>query len=115
MSLDVYLYLEADTGGIIPHTVSLYDSNITHNLNTMAEEAGVYKHIWYPEELGIDYAVKLIEPLLKAQSDMTKDPDRFKKHNPENGWGNYETLLDFIKHYVQACIEHPKALVRVWR
>jgi hypothetical protein len=38
MSLDIWLETEVDTGGKEPHKVELYSGNITHNLNTMAEE-----------------------------------------------------------------------------
>ena len=33
-----------------------YSANITHNLGKMAEEAGIYKHLWRPEEIGITKA-----------------------------------------------------------
>lgn len=62
MSLDVYLRL--DNGN------EVYDANITHNLNTMAEEAGIYKHLWRPEELGITKAKDLIEPLAEGLAKM---------------------------------------------
>jgi signal transduction histidine kinase len=31
----------------------LFVSNITHNLNIMADKAGIYQHLWRPEEIGI--------------------------------------------------------------
>lgn len=34
----------------------LYDANITHNLNRMADEAGIYEHVWRPEEIGVTTA-----------------------------------------------------------
>lgn len=27
----------------------IFSANITHNLNAMAEAAGIYKHLWRPE------------------------------------------------------------------
>jgi hypothetical protein len=44
MSLDVYL-TEEPTGAV------LYDSNITHNLGRMADEAGIYMACWRPGEM----------------------------------------------------------------
>jgi hypothetical protein len=41
----------------------VYTANITHNLNRMAKEAGIYKHLWRPDEIGITLAGELIEPL----------------------------------------------------
>lgn len=40
--------------------VDVFSSNITHNLNAMAEAAGIYRQIWRPEEIGIKTAVELI-------------------------------------------------------
>src|SRR6266496_3980933 len=51
-------YIAAEVNGC-----ELYWRNITHNLNTMADAAGIYKHLWRPEELGITKAGELIAPL----------------------------------------------------
>lgn len=53
MSLDVYLYVEVDTGGEELTRLDLFEWNITHNLGKMANEAGIYQHMWGPEELDI--------------------------------------------------------------
>jgi hypothetical protein len=89
--------------------------NITHNLNKMAGEAGIYQHLWRPEELGITKAGELIEPLTKGLELLRSDPDRFKAFNPSNGWGSYEALLEFVSSYLEACTEHPSAVIRVSR
>ena len=41
MSLDIWLEIEVDTGAPEPHKSELYSVGITHNLNKMAEEAGL--------------------------------------------------------------------------
>lgn len=107
MSLDVYLTAVRPT--------PVYDANITHNLGGMADEAGVYQHLWRPEEIGITKAAQLIEPLRGAVAAMKADPERFKKHNAPNGWGRYEHFVPFVEAYLAACIEHPDADVRVSR
>lgn len=107
MSLDVYLK------AVRP--VQVYSANITHNLNTMAEEAGIYEHLWRPEEIGIDKAAQLIEPLRNGLKLLRSDPSRFQKHNPSNGWGAYEHLVSFVEGYLRACEENPDADVSVWR
>ena len=50
---------------------SLYSANITHNLNTMAREAGLYECLWRPGEIS---AVDLIEPLTKGLALLKSDP-----------------------------------------
>jgi len=38
-----------------------------------------------------------------------------KKHNPKNGWGDYEGLVRFVKEYLKACIDYPDAEIKVSR
>lgn len=93
----------------------VYWANITHNLNKMAGEAGIYEHLWRPDEIGITKAAELIEPLRAGLALLKSDPSRFKKFNPENGWGTYEGLVAFVEKYLAACEEYPAAVVRVSR
>ena len=112
MSLDLYLQVSVDVGGSEPHIVTLWQASYTHNCNTMAEAAGIYKHVWRPEELSeIKTAADLIEPLRAGIQRMEDDPMRFIALNPENGWGSYETFLPWLKQYLAACIEYPKATI----
>ena len=107
MSLDISLTVERPT--------DVYSGNITHNLVGMAEEAGIYKHLWRPEEIGITHAAQLIKPLKAGLRALEADPERFKKLNPPNGWGRYETLVAFVRNYLEACVENPDAEIRVSR
>ena len=66
MSLDFYLEIEVDTGAPEPHKVELYSGNITHNLNKMAEEAGIYKCLWHPYELYENPTAGMLVPHLEA-------------------------------------------------
>ncbi len=93
----------------------VFSSNITHNLNGMAEEAGIYKHLWRPEELGIVKARELIEPLNMGLALMRADPPRFEKFNAPNGWGLYKHFLPWVAAYARACAEYPDADVKVSR
>lgn len=125
MSLDVYLTgeeierkCECSMCGNL-HTrkarEEYFSQNITHNLANMAEEAGIYKHCWRPEEIGITKARQLIEPLENAIFAMRANPERFKKHNASNGWGLYEHFLPWLENYLAACKATPEANVSVWR
>lgn len=124
MSLDVWLNLEpkeveceCDCGHKHTKTVceTVFEANITHNLNTMADEAGIYKHCWRPEEIGITKAEQLIEPLAKAIEAMKLEPARFKKHNAKNGWGLYENFVPWLESYLKACKSYPNATISVSR
>jgi hypothetical protein len=93
----------------------VFDYNITHNLNKMADEAGIYQHLWRPEELSITKASELIEPLTTGLALLESDPTRFKTFNPENGWGDYEGLVEFVRSYLMACRQYPEAEIYVSR
>ena len=90
-------------------------ANITHNLNSMAIDAGIYEHLWRPDEINVTYAHQLIQPLSDGLVLLKSDPERFKRHNPLNGWGSYEGLIAFVEKYLSACKEYPQATIRVSR
>lgn len=81
----------------------------------MAREAGIYEHLWRPEEIGIEQAVQLIEPLQQGLELLRSDPQRFRAFNSPNGWGMYEHFLPFVAQYLAACEESPEARVSVSR
>ena len=91
----------------------VYERNITHNLNKMAGEAGIYKHLWSPGELGITKAGELIDPLREGLALLKSDPERFKAFNPTNGWGNYDGLVNFVEEYQAACVRYPAAEIGI--
>ena len=93
----------------------VYSANITHNLNTMAEAAGIYECLWRPEEIGITYAAQLIDPLSHGLQELCRAPERFWPLNPPNGWGDYDGLVSFVEKYLLACIKYPEATVEVSR
>lgn len=93
----------------------LYTDNITHNLNSMAEAAGIYKHLWRPDELGITKASELIYPLSKGLGRLMSAPSVYQEFNPESGWGDYDGLCRFVFNYIKACQQYPDAKVKVSR
>ena len=107
MSLDVYLTATRPT--------EVFNANITHNLNKMAEAAGIYHHVWRPEELGITTAQELIEPLTRGLAAMRADPAKFHQFNPANGWGDYIGFINWLEQYLQACKLNPDATIQVSR
>ncbi len=92
-----------------------YSANITHNLTAMADAAGIYKHLWRPEEIGITKAADLIDPLTEGLARLRADPGKFKAFNPANGWGDYDGFVAFVNGYLLACRRYPAAKVRVSR
>lgn len=107
MSLDVHL--------METKPCDVYWANITHNLTKMANEAGLYKALWRPDEIGVTTAKELIPLLKEGLERLEADPEKFKAFNPSNGWGSYEDLVEFVRDYLKACKESPDATVRVSR
>jgi hypothetical protein len=107
MSLDVTL--------TATRSVEVHGSNITHNLNRMAAEAGIYEACWRPDEIGITKAAQLIEPLRTGLALLKADPARFQAFNASNGWGMYEHFVLWVEEYLAACEANPDADVSVSR
>lgn len=86
--------------------------NITHNLNKMADEAGVYEILWKPSSLHEDLRAGSIVPKLeKALLELITEPKRFDKFNAPNGWGKRENLIEFIAAILKVAKENEFAKV----
>jgi hypothetical protein len=140
MSLDVYLkrerYISYDKGKTYQEdSETLYWANITHNLNVMAEKAGIYEALWRPHKLIEGYDIpesdniaewefeeknkiqaKAIIPLLeKGLEDLIARPEYFKTFDSKNGWGTYDHFVPFVAEYLKACRQYPEAIVETSR
>lgn len=111
MSLDVYL----TTKDIDGNEIGVYDSNITHNLGEMANKAGVYYALWRPEEKNWTTAKDITPILEKGLTKLKAKPEYFRKFNPDNEWGSYEGLVEFVESYLEACKKYPSAILKVSR
>lgn len=96
-------------------TKMVFDYNITHNLNIMAEKAGVYDALWRPEERGWKLAKDIISSLEAGLTELQTKPEYYQQFNPANGWGDYEGLVRFVEAYLAACREYPDAEIGVSR
>ena len=85
--------------------------NITSNLTEMAAHAGIYTWMWHPDQAGVKSAADLVGPLSDGLAALKADPSKFQRFNPENGWGRYEDLVEFVEAYLEAC---KKCFRHVW-
>jgi len=118
MSLYVYLsrkkWVSFDEGKTHTEEIEeVYSANITHNLNRMAGEAGIYEALWHPEYKGYKYAKDIIEPIEKGLKDMKERPEFYNQFNAPNGWGMYEHFIPWIERYLDACKDNPNAVIKV--
>ena len=100
--MSLWVYIETQDGD------DVFSRNITHNLIGMANNAGVYAHIWRPSSIGIVKAKQLIDPLTSALVLLRSDRKRFEQFNPKNGWGIYDNFVQFVESYLLACKEYPE-------
>lgn len=120
MSLDITLtrekWVSYDKGKTYTFELeTCFDTNITHNLNTMADAAGIYEALWRPEEINITKAGELIEIIESGLNLLKSDPERFRQFNDPNGWGMYEHFVPFVEKYLEACKKYPDAIIEVDR
>lgn len=103
--------------------IDTHNLNITHNLNKMAETVvfpdghNLYQVLWRPEEVFNDKIIGkvMLRYLYSAQLILWSDPEKFKKFNPENGWGSYDTLNRFLTDYIKFCQQYPDYEIEVSR
>jgi len=117
MSLDINL--------VVTQPVSIYSDNITHNLGIMARavtldlgmnpDLTLYDVLWRPDENGFRRALDITDLLDQAVDIMERDCDGLSALNPENGWGDYDGLLRFVRDYLRACEANPQAVIEVCR
>lgn len=96
-------------------TECVFDANITHNLNKMADAAGIYEACWRPEEIGATKASDIIPILEKGFEDMKARPEYYKQFDLPNGWGLYIHFLPWVESYLNACRKYPDAIIEVSR
>jgi hypothetical protein len=136
MSLDISLHrkylISYDEGKTLePREEEVYSTNITHNLGTMASEAGIYEALWRPyqlkegynipendynaeyayEEANIVRAHEIIEIIEKGLEDMKARPDYYKTFDSPNGWGTYKHFVPFVAEYLIALKQFPESIV----
>jgi len=115
MSLDVDL--------MVVKPVSVYSGNITHNLGKMADAVilsnglTLYQILWRPEECSYGYtkAFEIVSYLNEGLVELIRHPEKYRKFNPENGWGSYEGLVQFTRDYHSACLDNLDAELRISR
>lgn len=102
------VYLEIGTGA--SETADVYWANHTSNTAPMWRHAGADL-----AELAGKTAAEIAPVLTAAIERMAADPDTYEAMNPANGWGSYESTLEFLRGLRDACRDHPATSLRVSR
>jgi hypothetical protein len=91
------------------------DFNMTSNVNPMYHAAGVGlgdPDFWIGY-LDKKTAVEVLDKVRPVYAYMLTHTDEMKALEPENGWGDYESALRFLKEIIATCLDHPECFVEV--
>jgi len=108
MGLDFSLEYKCDN-----NKISVFETNITHNLAQMADKAGIYYALWRPEEKNYKIANDIIKILEKGIKRLKTRQKYFEKFNALNGWGTYKHFVPFVQEVLDACYKYPSAKIIV--
>ena len=98
-------------------------ANVTHNMNKMAQNIFVsesketlYDYVWKPEERGREInTTEMAKILTKGIYIMVSNRKKLLRYNPENGWGSYDSFLEFLIKYKETCEDNPGCEIEVSR
>jgi hypothetical protein len=96
-------------------TTPIWETNVTHNLNKMAEAVGIYEILWKPEENGIIRAKEIIEPLADGIALLKSDAKKYKRFESPNGWGTYDSFIPWLEKVLDNCKLYPDSFIVVSR
>ena len=106
MSYDVSLYV-FDAKGKKHY---LYDTNHTSNTARMWRDAGCDLAEFHGKT-----AAELARDLAPAVFTMRARPSHYEEMNPENGWGSYQSTLEFLSGILDMSERWPQAWVYISR
>ena len=99
----------------------IHVGNITHNMNKMAEHVPVsdalnlYNVLWRPEESNLNTTDDIFDYVTTGVKYMIEHKDELLQYNPDNGWGDYDALLNFARCVGNACLLNPECEIEANR
>lgn len=116
MSLDIY-FMDSVTEEYLE---IIGNTNITHNLNIIAQELGFYEILWRPDEtVGLFkdpkniLASEILPYYLKAYITILEKGESVKHLLPSNGWGTLECFHRVLSTCIFMCTKYPAAIIRI--
>jgi hypothetical protein len=107
MSYDISLVIETGAGNWVE---AVEIGNYTSNVSGMWAKALGGQRLRELDNVSAGSAAAKLSAAVKA---MEKDPGEYRKMNPENGWGDYEGALEYLRSLANACEQHPACVIRV--
>lgn len=113
MSWDFYLTEKHDvcpTCGRGKDELEVYDRNYTSNMWRMLRVANFN---W--DMIEGKAGAEALPELTRLIQTMQSDPSTFRGLNPPNGWGDYDSFLEMLREFREACSNHLTAIVHISR
>lgn len=117
--MDWYAYLQYPGPPDAEFSATVINTDGTHNINRIIHAAieatgdteiidFVGDESWWKALNGMNanwgaYFLDLIT------GELHKDPEKYRALNPENGWGDYDSILETLQRMKRASVEHPLA------
>ena len=106
MSYDLELGVKTENRNFILTLVQPEYSSPTYNLGEMFR-----KSMGWNFKQGKEYRVdKVLDKILKGINELTYFPEKYKKYEPDNGWGSVEGALGDLLSLAQAIKDSDVAL-----
>lgn len=103
MSYDIWISCAHCDSELEPST------NYTHNVGPMLHDAGID---WNGKMNNLPVSEAL--PILEAGiSKLESNPEYYRSMNPENGWGSYDGMMEWLAVIRKQMKAHPEGVVRV--
>ena len=98
MSYDLELCVKTENGNFVLTRIQPEYANPTYNLGKMFRESTGWNF-----EQGKEYRVdKVLDQILKGINEPTYLPGKYKKYEPDNGWGSVEDALKALLSLARA-------------
>ena len=98
MSYDLELGVKTGSGDFVLTRIQPEHSSPTYNLGEMFR-----KSMGWNFKQGKEYRVdKVLDKILKGINELTYFPEKYKKYEPDNGWGSVSGALEDLESLAKA-------------
>ena len=91
---------------------SIYDFNYTYNVTKMWTEATGQEKLVQIEGLT---GFQALEILNKGIKELCSKPEHYKQYNPPNGWGDYDSFVEWLTKLKRYCEDNLGGVWSAWR
>jgi hypothetical protein len=86
----------------------VFERNYTRNTSPMLRKAGTH---W--SEMEGKTGAEMYPIMVEVVKTMEAEPEEYKKLNPSNGWGDYDSFLQLLRDFRDCLKDHPQGVVHV--